>query len=131
MFPEQLRRFTLLVATVAAFGIAEQSRHPSPVLARLPGAAWPGERWSIWVIWNVIAAVCCFVAFFTWPKPAWMRFAAVVFASGIVARSTALWAEYGTDLWGTISRNLLTALLVVGSWSWSPKMLRKIEELRD
>ena len=132
MFPERLRRATLLLAVVAAVGIAEQSSNPSPILANLPGTEFPGSGWwSIWVLWNLAAAAVCFVAFIRWPtSPRTTRVAAIVFAGAIWARSAALFIEYGFDLWGTVTRNILTAILIVGSWSWSGETLRRIEAAR-
>ena len=132
MFPERLRRATLLVAAVAALGLAEQSSDPSPILANLPGAQFPGSGWmSIWVLWNLAASFMCVVAFVTWPdSPKLLRLAAVVFAGAIWARSSALFIEYGFDLWGTVTRNVLTSLLIIGSWSWSGETLRRLEAAR-
>lgn len=129
MVPVWLRRATFVVAAIAAAGIAEQSADPSPVLSALVGAEWPGSGWwSIWVLWNLVASVLCVAALFCWPRRMLVvRTAAVVLAGAIWARSVALWIEYGADLWGTVARNVLTALLIVGSWAWSGSTLRRLD----
>jgi hypothetical protein len=127
-FAEDLRRFTVLVGTVSAFGIAEQHLNPVPAYAAIPGSSWPTADLPSWAILNIAAALLCLAGFMLWyRKPVVLRLAAVFYASVIWARGIALLSAYGWDLWGTVARNLLTSLLVVVTWSWTGGITQAID----
>lgn len=128
-FPERLRRATLFMGALAAAGIAEQHHDPAPLIADIPGALWPSAQWNVWSISFLICAVVCLMAGLQWPtRTNMMRLAAVLLASVTTARAVGLFTVYGLDLWGTVARNLLTAALIVASWSWTGSTLRSIPE---
>lgn len=122
MFVERLRQFTLLLGTVAAFGLAEQHHEPGPVIAELPFADT-----RLWTGLFIVCGVMTLTAAAVWPRcPKLQRCTAVVFATVLAARAIAIGVEYGTDLWGTVAQILLTSALIVSSWSWTGETIRKL-----
>lgn len=132
VFPERFRRTTILVGAFASVGLAEQHHHPAVIISEIPGARWPSDDVNVWVVLFTVSAVLCVISWWTWPRQMiLMRFTAILFASALFSRSTALLITYGVDLWGTVAQIYLTSFLIVSSWSWSGSVVRHIRPFNE